>query len=92
MKIKYILTLFFFTAIFAQEIESSADVIQYGYNYTGDFKDGKRHGRGKFIYPNGDTYEGEWKNDVREGEGIFTYKSDSYTYVGSFKNGLRDGK
>ena len=59
-------------------------MIQYGFNYIGDLKDGKRHGNGKYIYPNGDTYEGEWNCSIREGEGTFTYKDDSHTYVGNF--------
>ncbi len=31
--------------------------------YTGQWKAGKRNGRGKLVRANGDTYEGEWKND-----------------------------
>ena len=28
--------------------------------YNGERNDGLRHGRGIYLYPNGDIYEGEW--------------------------------
>ena len=31
--------------------------------YLGQFKDNKKHGRGKCAYKNGGLYEGEWKDD-----------------------------
>ena len=84
MKAIFILTLFLFSFLNSQSEDITNDVIQYGFNYIGDLKDGKRHGNGKYIYPNGDTYEGEWNYGIREGEGTFTYKDDSHTYVGNF--------
>ena len=66
------------------------DIIQYGYNYTGDLYNGKREGVGKYIYKNGDIYDGDWKNDLKNGEGTFTFKEDSHTYIGEFSNGFFD--
>ena len=37
--------------------------------YLGQFKDNKRHGRGKCAYNNGSVYEGEWANDKPNGKG-----------------------
>ena len=37
----------------------------FSHNYTGDWRNGMRHGRGVNIYSNGDTYTGEWHNDKR---------------------------
>ena len=37
--------------------------------YQGQYKDNKRHGRGKCAWPNGSVYEGEWLNDVPHGRG-----------------------
>ena len=30
------------------------------YNYTGDWRQGQRQGRGVQVYSNGDTYIGQW--------------------------------
>ena len=88
MKAFCILSLILLSNLIPQQHGKNNDVIQYGFNYTGGFKDGERHGFGKFIYPNGDTYDGEWVNDNREGEGVFTFNNDSNTYVGGFLNNL----
>ena len=41
--------------------------------YRGETKDGKRHGRGVYTYPNGDTYDGEWRKSRKYGRGVYTY-------------------
>ena len=28
---------------------------------------GKRHGKGTYLYENGDEFVGDWKNDLKEG-------------------------
>ena len=58
----------------------------HGAKYSGDFKNGKKHGNGKYNFPNGDVYEGEWENGKREGEGIYTYFSGKKADKGLFKN------
>ena len=59
--------------------------------YVGAFKDGLRHGKGKFSYPDGSMYEGEWKNDEPNGQGTET-SHDGRKYIGKWKDGLRHGK
>ena len=44
MKFKFIPTLILFSLSFSQSNDSENDIIEYGFNYTGGFKDGKRHG------------------------------------------------
>ena len=88
MKPFCILSLTLFIVSLFGNSEPKNDVVIFGHNYTGDLKDGKRHGRGHYIYPNGDTYKGEWSNDIKEGEGTLTYNNDSYTYIGNFKKDL----
>ncbi len=39
--------------------------------YTGDFKEGKKNGRGMEKYANGDFYEGDYVQDFMQGEGFF---------------------
>ena len=37
--------------------------------YVGQWKDGKRHGRGEQYWPNGLKYEGYWQDDEMTGKG-----------------------
>ena len=60
--------------------------------YYGEFKKGtlKRHGRGLFIWEDGEIYLGYWANDKREGEGTNTYPNGNI-YQGNYKNGKKEG-
>ncbi|MBX4271115.1 MORN repeat-containing protein [Clostridium estertheticum] len=59
--------------------------------YVGNSVDGKRQGKGKFTWKNGDEYDGEWLNDKMSGEGTFSYKSKDL-YVGNYKDNLKSGQ
>lgn len=76
-----------------QEQNSLKVMIQYadGSTYDGEYKDGKRHGRGKMVFKDGSKYDGDWKADNFEGQGEFTWPSGA-VYNGSFKNGQREGE
>ena len=37
--------------------------------YEGEYVDGRREGKGKYIWRDGDHYEGYQKNDLRHGKG-----------------------
>ena len=63
----------------------------HGHTYEGEWKDGKRHGQGKFTYASGDTYEGEWKDGKSHGQGKLTYPGGN-TYEGEFKDGKYHGQ
>ena len=60
--------------------------------YHGEFKKGTliRHGRGLFLWEDGEFYLGYWANDKREGEGMNTYKNGNL-YKGNYKNGKKEG-
>eukprot|EP00968_Pinguiococcus_pyrenoidosus_P029338 scaffold8505_cov258-Pinguiococcus_pyrenoidosus.AAC.1 len=58
--------------------------------YDGDVLNGKRNGKGKATYANGDTYDGDWVYDLREGLGRLDYADGGY-YTGHFKNDLAHG-
>ncbi len=55
--------------------------------YTGSFKDGKFHGRGKMTFASGNILEGEFVNHF-PARGSFIYASDGTTFNGTFN---RDG-
>ena len=38
-------------------------VVGIGHKYIGEWKDGKRHGQGKYTMKNGVVQEGIWKNN-----------------------------
>ena len=40
--------------------------------YDGEWFNGKYHGIGTFIWPDGSVYKGEWKNCRENGKGKFT--------------------
>ena len=53
-------------------------------------KDGRIHRKRRIEYPNGDEYNGEVVNGRRDGVGKL--QTSKYTYVGSFRHGLFDGR
>lgn len=59
--------------------------------YSGTFKDGIPHGKGKLISPYGDIYIGEFKDGMPDGPGTLE-SSDGNVYIGEFQNGLPHGK
>jgi hypothetical protein len=69
---------------------------QAGRIYIGDFKAGKRDGKGKEILANGDIYQGDFKDDYWNGKGVYTYSkrgsNGGRSYCGYWKGGKREGK
>eukprot|EP01006_Ploeotia_vitrea_P044229 TRINITY_DN66819_c7_g1_i1.p1 TRINITY_DN66819_c7_g1~~TRINITY_DN66819_c7_g1_i1.p1 ORF type:complete len:676 (-),score=79.80 TRINITY_DN66819_c7_g1_i1:196-2223(-) len=51
--------------------------------YKGDWKNNKKHGRGRAEYVDGNRYEGEWKDDAKHGQGTITF-SDGTSYTGEW--------
>jgi hypothetical protein len=58
--------------------------------YEGELKDGKRHGKGKYVYANGAVYEGDWKDDKRHGSGNFVCANGA-VYEGEYRADMRHG-
>lgn len=59
--------------------------------YSGDFKDHKRHGKGRQQWADGSVYEGQWESDQIQGEGRLIHgNGDEYT--GSFVKNAAQGK
>ena len=61
----------------------------------GEWKDGKKHGQGRFTYGKGkwegDKYVGEFKDGYRNGQGTFIW-SDEGKYEGKWKEGKFHGQ
>ena len=59
--------------------------------YDGDIKDvSTRHGKGTFIWNNGDKYEGQWKDDIMCGYGKYHFGA-LIVYEGEFDNNEFNG-
>ena len=56
-----------------------------GGEYSGTWKNDKRHGQGTITWPNGQRNIGAWVNDRRHGHGTHT-RPDGLKYVGEFRN------
>jgi len=59
--------------------------------YTGEIKNNKISGKGKYFFPTGSTYTGEVLNGYRNGKGIYN-TIEGISYEGEWKNGLKHGK
>ena len=44
------------------------------------------HGKGKFLWANGQKYEGDWKDDVVSGKGVLE-SPNGERYEGRYDNG-----
>ena len=63
-----------------------------GQYYIGQWKNGKKHGKGIIYYKDGTImYEGDFVNDKKEGNGKFIWKNGKY-YIGEWKNNKKNGK
>jgi hypothetical protein len=63
--------------------------------YVGEFREGKKHGRGVKTWPWGDRYEGDFRDDAKHGVGRYTWGARSAfageRYEGGFANDKRNG-
>ena len=67
-----------------------------GDQYSGGYKNGKKHGQGTYTYGNGGKYVGEFRNDKRHGQGTYTPspngKFAGSKFVGEYRNGRANGQ
>eukprot|EP00397_Hematodinium_sp_SG-2012_P031034 GEMP01032912.1.p1 GENE.GEMP01032912.1~~GEMP01032912.1.p1 ORF type:complete len:359 (+),score=50.48 GEMP01032912.1:270-1346(+) len=61
-----------------------------GSRYEGDFRRGRRHGRGILHFRSGAVYEGQFSNDLRHGTGVLTDEGH-FRYDGEWKKNQEDG-
>eukprot|EP00746_Dinoflagellata_sp_MGD_P074512 gnl/MRDRNA2_/MRDRNA2_30088_c0_seq2.p1 gnl/MRDRNA2_/MRDRNA2_30088_c0~~gnl/MRDRNA2_/MRDRNA2_30088_c0_seq2.p1 ORF type:complete len:180 (-),score=22.26 gnl/MRDRNA2_/MRDRNA2_30088_c0_seq2:69-608(-) len=61
-----------------------------GNRYTGDFLNGKQHGRGTMLLRSGNRYEGDFRHGEMHGEGTLVFKTGN-RYEGQFFQGHMHG-
>ncbi|KAL7683894.1 putative EF-hand domain pair protein [Plasmopara halstedii] len=81
----------------ATNMAASIDKVEYTMlgKYTGDWKDGQKHGYGALVYANGNKYEGEWVMNRREGHGIYWINEKKRLrkqYSGEWSHDQRNGR
>jgi hypothetical protein len=59
--------------------------------YEGRLENGRKVGRGTYVWSNGQRYVGDWRDDQFGGEGEWSTPAGDH-YVGSFQNGKREGQ
>jgi len=62
--------------------------------YTGEFKAGRKHGKGVKTWANGDRYEGDFFEERIEGFGTYTFGRGPWageSYTGEYVGGKRHG-
>ena len=57
-----------------------------GGEYVGEFKNGKRHGKGTQTAANGDKYVGEFRDNLRYGQGTVYFANGSLAPAGTWDN------
>ncbi|HYR05368.1 MAG TPA: hypothetical protein VEP71_01655, partial [Gallionella sp.] len=64
-------------------------------SYRGDFRAGKKHGKGIKVMPNGDRYAGDFSDDYRHGKGVYVWGDKTPwagdRYEGEYQHDLRHG-
>ena len=56
--------------------------------YSGEFEDGKFHGRGTLTFRSGSQYDGEFRESRFHGRGAFTRSDGSVLRSGLWENGV----
>jgi hypothetical protein len=59
--------------------------------FEGPRVNGRQHGQGIYISPNGDRYDGEYRDGVRHGRAVFTWANGDQ-YEGDYRDGQRTGR
>ena len=55
--------------------------------FLGQFVDGKRSGKGKFVFLSGNVYQGDFKNDLPDGPGKIIDESSKTEKLGFWREG-----
>ena len=62
-----------------------------GSRYEGEILNGKRHGRGIYVWSDGTRYTGDWRDGRKHGQGTYIW-ANGHRYAGEFRNDRRTGQ
>ncbi len=72
-------------------LHGKGEYVSKAFQYQGEFKEGLKHGAGKYAWENGDRYEGEFNEDRPNGKGKYRFSTGD-TYEGDVKAGVISGR
>lgn len=55
--------------------------------YVGEFRNGQKHGHGKYFFAEGTIFEGEWAHNMQVKGRLVLFNGDEFE--GTFSNNLR---
>lgn len=59
--------------------------------FVGEYRDGRRTGRGVYTWSDGERYEGDYRDDKRTGRGVYTWPNGD-RYDGGFRDSHFHGR
>lgn len=59
---------------------------------SGEYRNNKPHGKGKWTGANRDQYIGDYYENSKQGKGIMIYAGSGRQYSGDFRNHFRHGR